>query len=219
MKNINRVFGYARVSSKEQNEARQLKAIKDYCMANNLTLEDRDIYIDKASGKNLDREQYQLLKKTLRAGDTLIVKEMDRLSRSKADIKNEIEFFKNNGITLRILNIPTTLINFSDYGSDLAKSMMEMVNNVLIEVLSTIAEEERKKIKERQKEGIEMAKLNGKQLGRPAITYPENFTEVYNSWKAKKITGVKAMNKLGLKKTTFYKLIKEYETNKEEEVL
>lgn len=210
--NINRVFGYARVSTKEQNEARQIKAIKDYCLQNNLNLQDRDIYIDKASGKDLNRDQYQLLKKTLRAGDTLIIKEMDRLSRNKEDIKKEIEYYKDHGIILRILNIPTTLINFSDYGS-LAGAMVEMVNNVLIEVLSTIAEEERKKIKERQKEGIEMAKLNGKQLGRPAINYPANWEEVYTKWKAGRITAVKSMELLQLKKTTFYKLVKEYQQN------
>lgn len=207
----NKIFGYARVSTKEQNEGRQIKAIKDYCKSSNLELNDRDILIDKASGKDFDRPQYQLLKQMVRKGDVIIVKSMDRLGRNKEQIKKELEWFKNKDIAVKILDIPTTLIDLSSYDEGMAKAIMNMINNVLIEVLATISEEERNKIRQRQAEGIELAKAQGKHLGRPNIEYPSNWQEVYNDWKNKKITGVKAMDLLGLKKNTFYRLIKKYE--------
>ena len=149
----------------------------------------------------------------MRSGDTLVIKELDRLGRNKEAIKEEIKWFKDNGIILRILDIPTTLIDYSCYDNTMAKAIMEMVNNILIEVLGTIAQEERNKIRQRQMEGIQALKNrnNGKGIGRPKIEFPLNFKEVYDKWKSKSITGVRAMELLKLKKTTFYKLINEYE--------
>ena len=207
----NKVFGYVRVSTKEQNIDRQLIAIKEYCNKNNLKIDERDLFIDKQSGKDFKREKYQLLKHMVREGDIVVVKEMDRLGRNKSELKKEIEWFKENGIILRILNIPTTLIDFNAYDNSMAKSMMEMVNNVLIEVLGTIAEEERIKIHARQEEGIKVARANGKHLGRPITECPSNWLEVYKKWKNEEITGVKAMEMLNLKKNTFYRFVKEHE--------
>ena len=128
----NRIFYYARVSSKEQNLDRQLEAFK------NLGADEREIICDKESGKNLERRGYQALKNAmLRSGDTLIVKSLDRLSRNKADIKNELQYFKDNNIRLKVIDLPTTMM-------DLPKGqewVFEMVNNILIEVLGTIAEQ------------------------------------------------------------------------------
>lgn len=210
----NKVFGYARVSTKEQNEGRQIKAIKEYCSSIGLDIEERDILIDKQSGKDFNREKYQILKQMIRTGDIVIIKEMDRLGRNKADIKKEIEWFKANGITLRILDIPTTLMDLSQYDSGMAKAMMDMINNVLIEVLGTIAEEERNKIKKRQREGIEIAKAEGKHLGRPKTEYPEGWKEYYIQWKSGQITATKMMEQLELKRNTFYRLVKRYECGK-----
>ncbi|MBX9185673.1 recombinase family protein [Clostridium sp. K04] len=207
----NKVFGYVRVSSKEQNEGRQVKAIKEYCKNNNIVIDERDIYLDKQSGKDFNREEYQLLKRTVRNGDIVVIKEMDRLGRNKAEIKKEIEWYKENEIMLRILDIPTTLMDFSAYDSSMAKAMMEMVNNVLIEVLGTIAEEERNKIRERQREGIEIAKSEGKHLGRPKTEYPTGWEEIYKTWKGGEITATSMMKQLGLKRNTFYRLVKKYE--------
>ena len=140
----------------------------------------------------------------LRPGDTLVVKSLDRLSRSKSDIKNELQFFKDNGIRLKVIDLPTTMTDFPK-GQEW---IMEMVNNILIEVLGTIAEQERATIRQRQAEGIAAAKAKGKKLGRPSITAPENWSKVYADWRAGTITAKEAMHRTGLKRSSFYKLVK-----------
>jgi DNA invertase Pin-like site-specific DNA recombinase len=194
-----RTYYYARVSTKEQNLDRQLAAFKA------MGADDRDIICDKQSGKDLDRVGYQALKMSmLRKGDTLVVKSLDRLSRNKADIKNELQYFKDNGIRLKVIDLPTTMMDLPD-GQEW---VFDMVNNILIEVLGTIAEQERETIRKRQAEGIAAAKANGKKLGRPALTFPENWDKVYDSWKAGEITAVKAMALTNTKRSSFYKLVK-----------
>ena len=194
----NKIFYYARVSSKEQNLDRQIEAFK------NLGADEREIICDKESGKNLERTGYQALKTTmLRSGDTLIVKSLDRLSRNKADIKNELQYFKDNNIRLKVIDLPTTMMDLPA-GQEW---VFEMVNNILIEVLGTIAEQERETIRKRQAEGIEAAKQNGKKLGRPALEFPANWEDVYTSWKAGEITAKTAMEKTNTKRTSFYKLV------------
>ena len=196
-----RTFYYARVSSKEQNLDRQLASFHQ------LGADERSIITDKQSGKNLDRSGYQALKTTLlRSGDTLVIKSLDRLSRSKADIKKELEFYKEKGIRLKVLDLPTTLMEFPE-GQEW---IFDMVNNILIEVLGSIAQQERETIHQRQAEGIAAAKAKGKQFGRPAITFPENWNEVYPLWKSGSITARRAMELMRLKRTSFYKLVKEY---------
>ena len=191
-------FGYARVSTKEQKTDRQVMALKEY------GVEERNIIIDKESGKDLNRNGYQSLKNTmLRRGDTLVIKSLDRLSRNKCDIKKELEYFKENGIRIKVLDLPTTLMNLPD-GQEW---VFEMVNNILIEVLGTIAEQERRNIKQRQAEGIAAAKGNGVTLGRPKAAKPDNWEEVIKEWQAGKITATKAMELTGTKRTTFYKLV------------
>lgn len=147
---------------------------------------------------------YQALKNAmLRRGDTLIVKSLDRLSRNKCDIHNELRYFKENGIRLKVIDLPTTMMELPE-GQEW---VFEMVNNILIEVLGTIAEQERETIRKRQAEGIEAAKQNGKKLGRPALTFPANWDSVYASWKAGEITAKTAMEQTGTKRTSFYKLV------------
>lgn len=195
----NRTFYYARVSSKDQNLDRQITAFKS------LGADDRDIITDKESGKDFDRAGYQALKNgMLRQGDTLVVKSLDRLSRNKRDIKKELEWFKENDIRVKIIDLPTTMI-------DLPKEqdwVADMVNNILIEVLGTIAEQERATIKQRQAEGIQAAKNKGVKLGRPALQYPDNWNEVFAAWKNGEITAKEAMERTGTKRTSFYKLVK-----------
>ena len=206
-------FAYCRVSSKEQNESRQIEGIKDYCKSNQIQLD--KIYIDKQSGKDFNRDNYIEMKKQLREKDILIVYEMDRLGRNKEMIKEELEYFKANGIRVMILDVPTTLIDLSGYGEGIAKSMLEMINNVLIEVLSTIAEQERVKIKKRQAEGIAIAKAEGKYKGRKSVTIedlPKGFEKLYKQWKNRQITATQFTALLQLKsRTTLYKYIKIYE--------
>ncbi len=194
-----RTYYYARVSSKEQNLDRQIEAFLA------LGAEERQIITDKKSGKNLEREGYQALKNVmLRQGDTLVIKSLDRLSRNKTDIKNELQYFKEHGIRLKVIDLPTTMMNLPE-GQEW---VFEMVNNILIEVLGTIAEQERETIRKRQAEGIEAARKNGKKLGRPAITFPQNWEQVYELWKQGEITAKVAMERTNTKRTSFYKLVK-----------
>lgn len=192
-----RTFYYARVSSREQNLDRQIAAFTA------LGAQERDIITDKESGKDLNRTGYTALKTALlRRGDTLVIKSLDRLSRNKSDIKQELEYFKNNGIRLKVLDLPTTMIELPE-GQEW---VFDMVNNILIEVLASIAQQERETIKKRQAEGIAAAKEKGKHLGRPALIYPDNWIEIYTAWKSGNITAKQAMEKTGLKRTSFYKL-------------
>lgn len=193
----NRTWYYARVSSKEQNLDRQLATFAA------MGAQEREIIADKESGKNLDRQGYAALKAALlRRGDRLVVKSLDRLSRSKADIKNELQYFKDNGIRLKVLDLPTTLADFPA-GQEW---VFDMVNNILIEVLASIAQQERETIHQRQAEGIAAAKARGKHLGRPRAEKPDNWDETIAQWKAGDITAVEAMRRTGLKRSTFYKL-------------
>ena len=164
-----RVFGYARVSSREQNLDRQISALKKY-------VDEQNILTDKSSGKDLERPAYQALKGALglREGDTLIITSLDRLSRSKEDIKNELQWFQKKKVRLKILDLPTSLIEVPDG----QQWIIDMIQNILIEVLSSIAEQERITIRKRQKEGIEAAKAKGKHLGRPKINQPEKFCQI-----------------------------------------
>ena len=147
---------------------------------------------------------YQALKNAmLRRGDTLVVKSLDRLSRNKADIHNELRYFKENGIRLKVIDLPTTMMDLPE-GQEW---VFDMVNNILIEVLGTIAEQERETIRKRQAEGIEAAKAKGKKFGRPTLPFPPNWDKVYAAWKAGEITAKTAMEMTGTKRTSFYKLI------------
>lgn len=192
-------WGYARISSMTQHEDRQIKKLKEF------GVEERNIIVDKESGKNLERDGYQLLKtKLLRAGDTLVIKELDRLGRKKSDIKRELEEFKAMNIRVKILDIPTTLVDFKEE----TQWIQEMITNILIEVLGGFAEEERKKILKRQREGIDVALEKGVKFGRPQVQVPEEWERVIAMVENKEITSVEAMLLLNLKKTTYYKLRK-----------
>lgn len=192
-----RTYYYARVSSKEQNLDRQIAAFAA------LGAQEREIITDKESGKDLDRSGYTALKTALlRRGDTLVIKSLDRLSRSKRDIKNELQYFKENGIRLKVLDLPTTMIEYPA-GQEW---VLDMVNNILVEVLSSIAQQERETIHQRQAEGIATAKEKGKHLGRPSTQIPKNWDTVITRWRNGEITAVEAMRQTGVKRSTFYKL-------------
>lgn len=194
-----RIFGYARVSSTEQNLDRQLAELVKYVTEEN-------IVTDKQSGKDLERGGYQVLKGRfgLRRGDTLYIMSLDRLSRNKADIKAELQWFKENGIRLMILDLPSSMIQVPE-GQEW---IIEMINNILIEVLSSMAEQERLTIRKRQRQGIDAAKKKGKHLGRPFCQKPSNYMQIVELWKEKKITTIEASRRLGVSKTTFYQMLK-----------
>lgn len=195
-------FGYIRVSTKDQNLARQIEALKPYVS------DDKYIYSDKASGKDMERDGFQNMLKAMREGDTLYIKSIDRLGRNKQLIKEYLEYFKKEGIRVKILDLPTTMQDVPE-GQEW---IIDMINNIIIEVYTSMAEQERENIKQRQREGIDVAKAQGKHLGRPKMELPAEWERLYNEWKAKKITAVAFMDTIGMKKATFYKKVKEYES-------
>lgn len=198
-------LGYIRVSTKEQNIARQKKELLAH------GVEERFLFVDKSTGRSFNREQYQVLKVALRPGDELYVHELDRLGRNKKAISEELQYFKDHNIIVRILDVPTTMMDYSTLNNEMAKSMLEMINNLLIEVLSTLAEQELAKIHKRQAEGIEAAHAKGVKFGRPLLPFPNDFQEIYTGWKNKEYTAVEARKRLGLSHTTFYRMAKRYE--------
>jgi DNA invertase Pin-like site-specific DNA recombinase len=195
-----RKIGYVRVSTKDQNEGRQLAALKE------LGISERDIFIDKQSGKDFDRPEYTTLKRMLRKGDVLYIHELDRLGRNKNAILREWnEITQEIGADIIVLNMP--LLNTTKYKD----SVGTFVADLVLQILSWIAEEERNKIRIRQAEGIANAKAQGIELGRPKAVIDDKFIDAYNRWKAKEITAVQAMKDADVGKTTFYKLVKQYE--------
>lgn len=199
---MHKVYGYARVSSTEQNLDRQILALQEYVKPEN-------IVVDKQSGKDLDRPGYQALKGMfgLRPGDELYVVSLDRLSRSKSDIQKELAWFKEHQIRLMILDLPSTLITVPEG----QKWILDMIQNILIEVLSSMAEQERILIRKRQREGIEAARKKGKHLGRPFLKLPSNFEEVCTEWRNGKITAVEAQRQLGMSSSSFYREVKKHQ--------
>ena len=197
---MEKVYGYARVSTREQNLDRQIAALRQY------VTDERDIITDKESGKDFDRTGYQYLRERLiRPGDTLIVKSLDRLGRNKEQVMEELRHFRADGVRVKIVDLPTTMIDLPD-GQDW---IVEMVNNILIEVLASIAEQERLTIRQRQAEGIAEAKKQGRLLGRKKTELPTEWELVTGLWKSGSITAVQAMDRLGLKKSTFYRMVRE----------
>jgi DNA invertase Pin-like site-specific DNA recombinase len=194
-------FGYIRVSTKDQNLNRQLQALQGY------VTDEKYIYSDKASGKDMEREGFQNLLKAMRKGDTLYIKSIDRLGRNKAQIKDYLEQFKKEGIRVKIIDLPTTMQDVPE-GQEW---VIDMINNIIIEVYTSIAQQERETILQRQREGIDVAKAQGKHLGRPVLELPKEWTKLYKEWKAKEITAVAFMEAIEMKKATFYKKVKEYE--------
>lgn len=194
----NKIFGYVRVSSKEQNEDRQLIAFKDF------GIDERDIYIDKQSGKDFNREQYNILKHILRENDVLVIKSIDRLGRNYNMIIDEWkDITKNIKADIVVLDMP--LLDTRN-NKDLLGTF---ISDLILQILSYVSEQERTFIRQRQKEGIAAAKNNNVKFGRPKIEKPQNFDIVVNKWKNKEIKTKEAIEILGLKPNTFYNLVKE----------
>ena len=197
----NKIFGYARVSSKDQNLDRQLDSLKKY------VADERNIIVDKVSGKDTNRPGLSTLLFSVRAGDTIYIHSLDRLGRNKEDIKTLLTEFKNRKVIVRILDLPTSMVDYGEAGN----SIMELINNILIEVLSFQAQAEREQIRKRQQEGIASAKARGVRFGREKYELPETWSEDYQNWKSGKCTAKSIMKKYGWASTTFYRKVMEYE--------
>ena len=193
-------FGYVRVSSKDQNAGRQIKSLEA------IGIGERDIFIDKQSGKNFERQEYQTLKHMLREGDILYIHSLDRLGRNKQGILDEWnDITKNIKADIVVLDMPLldTTKNKDSLGT--------FISDLVLQILSWIAEDERERINKRQREGIDLAMKNGVKLGRPEIQITDEFISAYDRWKAGEIKAVEAMKETGLTKPTFYRLVKKYE--------
>jgi DNA invertase Pin-like site-specific DNA recombinase len=197
-----KIFGYVRVSSKDQNEGRQLVKMEV------LGIDERFIFVDKASGKDFDRPQYQLLMKCINAGDLIYLDALDRLGRNYDEVIKEWK-----RITREIGADIVILENETLFDSRKFKSMGDigkLMEDQFLSLLSYVAAQERKKIRQRQKEGIAKAKLDGKSLGRPkTFTADNNFQSVYKRWKDGEITGTRAIEMLNTSRTAFYRLVRE----------
>lgn len=203
-------YFYGRVSAKDQNLARQIASAKQY--------KDIDrVFKDKQSGKDFNRDDYQKMKAILQPGDEVIIHALDRLGRNKEMIKAELAWFKEHGVIARILNVPTTLIEYPE-GQEW---IMDMVNNILIEVLGAFAEQERENTLIRQAEGIAAMPVDEKgrkistKPGKEGRTYgrkekrPDNFEDVLRRQKAGELTLKEAMAEAGVGRTRWYELARE----------
>lgn len=199
----NRKLAYIRVSSRDQNVARQLDTMLE------LGIDERDIFIDKASGKDFDREQYQLMKRFIREGDIIYIDDLNRLGRNKDQILQEWhEITKEIKAHIVVLNMPLLdTTKFNDAAG-------QFVADLVLQIFSWFAEDERRRITRNQQEGIKAAKARGVKLGRKQIKITDEFINAYDKWKNGEITALKAMELSKLKKTTFYNLVKRYEESK-----
>lgn len=201
-------YGYHRTSTKEQHLDRGLVAINEFAERNGLHIE--KIFTDQQTGKNFDRPRYTVMKEdVLREGDVLIIKEFDRLGRNKQASLRELRELQEMGVKVVFLDIPTSWILAT--GNVENRSIMEMINNILIEVYSTIAQQEVERKETRQAEGIRAMKDRGEwdKYGRPQLVLPDNFTEIVARWRAGEMKTVEAIKILGMKTPTFYKKVKE----------
>ena len=196
----NKIFGYARVSSKEQNEDRQINAFKDY------NIDERDIYVDKQSGKDFNREQYNILKHILRENDILVIKSIDRLGRNYNMIINEWKDITKN-IKADIIVIDMPLLDTRVETTNLVGTF---ISDIVLQILSFVAENERNNIKQRQKEGIKIAKEKGVKFGRPPIPTPDNFENIIYLYLNKYISSNEAIQRSGLTRGTFYRKYRQY---------
>ena len=188
-------YGYVRVSTKEQNIDRQL--VEMYAQG----LNDKTIFIDKQSGKDFERDKYQKLKEKLKSGDLLIIKSIDRLGRNYDMIIDEWKDIVNRlNVDIVVLDMP--LLDTRTEGKNLVG---KFISDIVLQILSFVAENERENIKKRQAEGIRIAKEKGKHLGRPKLKLPKNFKTIANEYKKKEITLAEALSSLKMNRSSFYK--------------
>lgn len=194
------VYGYIRVSSKNQKEDRQQIALKE------VGVELRNIYIDKQSGKDFNRPQYKKMLRKLKKDDLLYIKSIDRLGRNYEEILQQWRILtKEKGVDIVVLDM--TLLD-TRRGKDL---MGTFLSDIVLQVLSFVAENERTNIKQRQAEGIAAAKAQGIKFGRPPLPLPDNFYEVHKAWRSKKITLKQAAEACNMPIGTFYGKARKFE--------
>lgn len=206
-KTNNSYYGYVRISDPSQKIDRQIDFMRQ------LGIDEKNIFIDKQSGKDFTRPAYKRMCRKLKPGDTLYVKELDRLGRNKDEIKEELNKFRNKKVKVRITNIPTTML---DFGKE--DWLLDMVNNIMVEVLAAIAEQERITNHQRQAEGIAAARARGVHLGRPYMELPENFESIYIKWQSGELKRYEVLNILGVTKEKLYSYKRSYLKRQEKDM-
>ncbi len=194
------VYGYVRVSSREQNEDRQIIAMKE------MQVPEENIFVDKQSGKDFNRPQYKRMLRKVKNGDLIYIKSIDRLGRNYSEIQEQWKIItKDKGADLYVIDMPIL-------DTRREKNLLgTFISDLVLSLLSYVAENERTTIRQRQAEGIAAAKARGVHFGRVPKPLPENFYEVYQEWKMKKITVAEAARKCGMPQTTFFHRARKYE--------
>lgn len=194
------IYGYIRVSSKEQNEDRQRIAMK------NVQVPEKSIFLDKQSGKDFDRPMYKKMVRKLKKDDLVYIKSIDRLGRNYQEVVEQWQYLTRvKKVDIVVIEMP--LLD-TRRGKDLVGTFL---SDIVLQVLSFVAENERTNIKSRQKEGIEAAKARGVVFGRPIKALPEDFPQIYDRWKSKEIRALEAASLCGISRSTFYVKAREYE--------
>ena len=199
--------GYMRVSTGKQNLDRQYEDFK------RLGIEDKYIYQDKQSGKNFERVGYEYMKRALEKQDILVISSLDRLGRNSKELKEQWQYFKDNQISVQVLDMPSLNLDYTD---EKMQPMVQLINNIVFELFAWKSESDRLQIVERTKQGLEQARKKGKRLGRPKVEITDDFKSIWIDWKNGKYEKtVQAIKESGLPKTTFYRFANLLE-NKEE---
>lgn len=192
-------YGYCRVSARDQNLDRQLQAMR------NAGIDSVHLFIDKESGKDFDRVGYQQLKRLIKSGDCLFIQSLDRFGRNYTEILDEWRDLTTRGTDIVVLDME--ILDTRTTGRN--GLVGRFVSDLVLQVLAFVAEQERLNIRERQRQGIKIARLQGKKFGRPTAELPENFQEIAQQYRGRTITGTVAADKLGMPRSTFYYKIKQ----------
>lgn len=205
------IYGYHRTSTHEQHLDRGINEIENYCREHGLNLE--KIVTDQQTGKNFDRPRYKVLKEDiLRSGDTLIITELDRLGRNKQATMQEIQYYKEHGIRLMVLELPTTLTDTSCMNNEMSAMMLECISNMMLELYASMAQAEMQKKEKRQREGIQAKKDRGEwsDYGRPAVMSFERFEKEYQKVLSGELKPFELMKELEMTKPTYYRYRTKY---------
>ena len=206
------IYGYHRVSTQEQHTDRGIYEIEQYCKTGGINLTG-DVFCDKQTGKNFKRPEYEFIKNRIQTGDTLIITEMDRLGRNKAEILKELQFFRDRGVYVIILEVPTTQQDFSKMENTVARLIMETINNLIIEIYAVFAQVEIEKKEKRQREGIDAKKRRGEwdDYGRPRKVDFSIFKPEYEKVLRGELKPSELQRQLALPSTTYYRYVKQYQ--------
>ena len=214
-------YAYHRTSTEDQKLDRGINEIRQFCKERGIQLFKDKVYTDQFTGKSFNRPTYSLLREMLDSGDTLIISELDRLGRIKDDILKELQYYKDLGVRIMILEIPTTLVDFSTMENSMSAMLLATINTVIIEVYAAMAQAELEKNKKRQREGYEALRASGKWdevLGRPRALAKDTFEKEYKLVLEGKMRPVDLMRKHNISRGTYYRYRDDYKKEHIEKV-